>query len=33
LKNLEKKDIDLIVCDLDDTIFSTKELLERDYRK
>ena len=33
MKNLEKKDIDLIVCDLDDTIFSTKELLKRDYRK
>ena len=26
--NLDKKDIDLIICDFDDTIFSTKEFLE-----
>jgi len=33
LKNLEKKDIDLIITDFDDTIFSTKELIDKDYRK
>lgn len=31
--NLLKKDIDLIIADYDDTIFSTKELIEKDYRK
>ena len=33
---LEKKDIDLIICDFDDTIFSTHEFLEsniRDWRR
>lgn len=30
---LKKKDIDLIIADLDDTIFSTKELIDNDYRK
>ncbi len=30
---LEKKDIDLIITDLDDTIFSTKEAIEKDIRK
>jgi len=30
---LEKKDIDLVISDFDDTIFSTKKLIDRDYRK
>lgn len=30
---LEKKDIDLIICDFDDTIFSTSENIKKDYRK
>ncbi|MBT3729650.1 hypothetical protein HOF65_01530 [bacterium] len=30
---LEQKDIDLIISDFDDTIFSTKKLIDRDYRK
>jgi len=32
-KSLIKKDIDLIIVDYDDTIFSTKELIEKDYRE
>ena len=31
--NLEKKDIDLIIADFDDTIFCTHEIIEKDYRK
>jgi len=31
-KKLKTKNINLIVCDFDDTIFSTKELLEKEYR-
>lgn len=30
---LEKKDIDLIISDFDDTIFSTNEVIESDIRK
>jgi len=33
INKLEKKDIDLIITDFDDTIFSTKELIKKDYRK
>lgn len=33
IKNLEKKDKIFIVSDFDDTIFSTKEILEKDVRK
>jgi hypothetical protein len=33
IKKLNKKNIDLIITDFDDTIFSTKELIEKDYRK
>lgn len=33
LNKLEKKDIDLIISDFDDTIFSTKEMIDNDYRK
>lgn len=33
LNKLEKKDIDLIITDFDDTIFSTKKLIDNDYRK
>lgn len=33
LKNLEKKELDLIISDFDDTIFCTKEVIEKDYRK
>lgn len=33
LNKLEKKDIDLIISDFDDTIFSTKKVIENDYRK
>ncbi|RKW24360.1 hypothetical protein D8B46_01625 [Candidatus Gracilibacteria bacterium] len=32
-KNLEKKDSIFIVSDFDDTIFSTKEVIEKDVRK
>ncbi|PZM84801.1 hypothetical protein DLH72_02925 [Candidatus Gracilibacteria bacterium] len=32
-KKLEKKDIVFIVSDFDDTIFSTKEIVEKDIRK
>ena len=32
LEKLEKKEIDLIVSDFDDTIFSTREMLEKDIR-
>ena len=31
--NLEKKDSIFIVSDFDDTIFSTKEVIEKDVRK
>jgi len=31
--SLEKKDIDLIISDLDDTLFSTHEIIKKDYRK
>ena len=30
---LEKKDINIIISDLDDTIFSTNKVIENDYRK
>lgn len=30
---LKKSEIDLIITDFDDTLFSTKKLLENDYRK
>lgn len=33
INKLEKKDLDLIIADFDDTIFSTKLLLDNDYRK
>jgi len=33
INQLEKKNIDLIITDFDDTIFSTKKLIEKDYRK
>lgn len=33
IKKLEKKDCIFIVSDFDDTIFSTKEILEKDVRK
>ncbi len=33
INNLEQKDDYLIITDFDDTIFSTKVLLEKDYRK
>ncbi|MDP2396562.1 MAG: hypothetical protein Q8S84_04545 [bacterium] len=33
IRKLEKKDIDLIISDFDDTIFCTKEAVESDVRK
>jgi hypothetical protein len=33
ISNLDKKDIDLIIADFDDTIFSTYETIKKDYRK
>ncbi|MFC1797925.1 hypothetical protein ACFLY2_01960 [Patescibacteria group bacterium] len=33
LNKLEKKDINLIITDFDDTIFSTKEMIDKDYRE
>jgi hypothetical protein len=33
IKNLIKKDEFLIVSDLDDTIFSTYNIIKEDYRK
>jgi hypothetical protein len=33
IKLLEKSNHDLIITDFDDTIFCTKEVIDRDYRK
>jgi hypothetical protein len=33
ISKLPKKEIDLIITDFDDTIFSTSEIIEKDIRK